>query len=62
MLIPASNDAILGRDEVVAGLRAVEAACDKFRHTHLLAVFYVTTGGLREGFDEARSRWSSRGG
>lgn len=36
MLNPGTNDAIIGRDDVVAALRAVEAACDQFRHTHLL--------------------------
>jgi len=26
----------VGKEAVAAGLRAVEAACDEFRHTHLL--------------------------
>jgi hypothetical protein len=33
---PATDDPVVGRDSVAAGLRAVEAACDEFRHTHLL--------------------------
>lgn len=37
MLNPATDDPVVGRDAVAAALRAVEAACDEFRHTHLLA-------------------------
>ena len=37
MLNPATDDPIIGKDAVAAALRAVEAACDAFRHTHLLA-------------------------
>jgi hypothetical protein len=33
---PATDDPVVGRDSVAACLRAVEAACDEFRHTHLL--------------------------
>jgi hypothetical protein len=33
---PATDDPAVGKDAVAAGLRAVEAACDEFRHTHLL--------------------------
>jgi hypothetical protein len=36
MLDPATDDPIIGKDAVAAALRAVEAACDAFRHTHLL--------------------------
>jgi hypothetical protein len=36
MLNPASDDPIIGKDAVAAALRAVEVACDAFRHTHLL--------------------------
>lgn len=36
MLNPATDDAVVGRDAVARALRAVEAACDEFRHTHLL--------------------------
>ena len=36
MLNPATDDPIVGRDAVAAALRAVAAACDAFRHTHLL--------------------------
>ena len=37
MLNPATDDTVVGQEAVAAGLRAVEAACDEFRHTHLLA-------------------------
>ncbi len=37
MLNPATDDPIVGKGAVAAALRAVEAACDAFRHTHLLA-------------------------
>ncbi|MDQ6806047.1 MAG: nuclear transport factor 2 family protein [Actinomycetota bacterium] len=37
MLTPATDDPVVGQDAVAAALRAVEAACDEFRHTHLLA-------------------------
>jgi hypothetical protein len=33
---PATDDPAVGKDAVAAGLLAVEAACDEFRHTHLL--------------------------
>jgi hypothetical protein len=36
MLNPASDEPIVGRDAVIAALRAVEGACDEFEHTHLL--------------------------
>ena len=36
MLNPASDDPVIGRAAVTAALRAVEGACDRFRHTHLL--------------------------
>lgn len=36
MLNPASDDPVIGRGAVADALRAVEAACDQFRHTHLL--------------------------
>ncbi|HWF34734.1 MAG TPA: nuclear transport factor 2 family protein [Solirubrobacteraceae bacterium] len=44
MLNPASDDPVIGRDAVAAALRAVEGACDAFRHTHLL----VETDGVGE--------------
>lgn len=37
MLNPASDDPLVGKGAVTAALRAVEQACDEFRHTHLLA-------------------------
>lgn len=37
MLNPATNDPVVGRESVAAALRAVEAGCDEFRHTHVLA-------------------------
>jgi hypothetical protein len=37
MLNPATDDPVIGRDAVAGALRAVEAACDDFRHTHLLS-------------------------
>ncbi len=37
MLNPATDDPVVGRDAVADALRAVEAACDQFQHTHLLA-------------------------
>jgi hypothetical protein len=37
MLNPATDDPIVGRDAVAVALRAVEGACDEFRHTQLLA-------------------------
>jgi hypothetical protein len=37
MLNPATDDPIVGRNAVATALRAVEAACDEFHHTHLLA-------------------------
>ena len=36
MLNPATDDPVIGKDAVAAALRAVETACDAFRHTHLL--------------------------
>jgi len=36
MLKPASAEAVSARDAVAAALRDVNAACDEFRHTHLL--------------------------
>ena len=36
MLNPATDDPVVGRDAVAGALAAVEAACDAFRHTHLL--------------------------
>ncbi len=36
MLNPASDEPIVGRESVAAALRAVDGACDEFRHTHLL--------------------------
>lgn len=36
MLNPASDEPVVGREPVAAALRAVDAACDEFRHTHLL--------------------------
>jgi hypothetical protein len=37
MLSPATDDPITGAEAVADALRAVEAACDEFQHTHLLA-------------------------
>jgi hypothetical protein len=34
---PATDDPVVGSQAVAAALRAVEAACDEFDHTHLLA-------------------------
>lgn len=36
MLNPGSEEPVSGRDAVAAALRAVDAACDEFSHTHLL--------------------------
>jgi hypothetical protein len=36
MLNPVTDDPVSGREPVAAALRAVEAACDEFRHTHVL--------------------------
>jgi limonene-1,2-epoxide hydrolase len=36
MLNPASDEPVNGREAVAAALRDVDAACDEFRHTHLL--------------------------
>ena len=47
MLNPATDDPIRGKDAVAAALGAVEAACDEFRHTHLLA---EAAGGSRPVF------------
>ncbi len=37
MLNPATDDPLVGHEAVAGALRAVEEACDEFRHTHLLA-------------------------
>jgi ketosteroid isomerase-like protein len=37
MLNPGSDVPVVGREAVAAALRAVDAACDRFQHTHLLA-------------------------
>lgn len=37
MLNPATDDPVVGKEAVAAALRAVETACDEFRHTHLLS-------------------------
>jgi len=37
MLNPATDDPVVGQEAVANALRAVEAACDQFQHTHLLA-------------------------
>ncbi len=37
MLNPATDEPIRGREAVARALRAVEEACDEFRHTHMLA-------------------------
>lgn len=37
MLNPATDDQVVGQQSVADALRAVEAACDEFCHTHLLA-------------------------
>jgi SnoaL-like domain len=34
---PATDDPVVGREAVNDALRAVESACDEFRHTHLLS-------------------------
>jgi hypothetical protein len=36
MLNPATDEPVSGREAIAAALRAVEAACDEFRHTRLL--------------------------
>jgi len=36
MLNPATDDPVVGKAAVADALRAVEAACDQFQHTHLL--------------------------
>lgn len=36
MLNPATDEPVVGRDAVAAALRAVDTACDEFRHTDLL--------------------------
>jgi hypothetical protein len=36
MLNPAAEEPVVGREPVAAALRAVDSACDEFRHTHLL--------------------------
>ena len=59
MLNPANDDPVVGQAAVADALRAVEAACDRFQHTHLLAdtssdratlyglVFEMTVGDAR---------------
>lgn len=37
MLNPGTDDPVVGRESVAGALRAVNAACDDFRHTHLLS-------------------------
>jgi hypothetical protein len=37
MLNPATDEPLIGRELVAAALHAVDAACDEFQHTHLLA-------------------------
>lgn len=37
MLNPVTDDPLVGHEAVAGALRAVEEACDEFRHTHLLA-------------------------
>lgn len=37
MLTPGGDEPVVGRESVAGALRAVEAACDEFRHTHLLS-------------------------
>ncbi len=37
MLNPATDDPVVGKEAVASALAAVEAACDDFRHTHLLS-------------------------
>lgn len=37
MLNPANDDPVVGQAAVADALRAVDAACDQFQHTHLLA-------------------------
>lgn len=37
MLNPGTDDPVVGREAVAGALRAVEAGCDEFRHTHLMA-------------------------
>jgi hypothetical protein len=36
MFNPATDNPVVGKDSVAGALRAVELACDEFRHTHLL--------------------------
>jgi hypothetical protein len=37
MLNPVTDEPLVGKPAVAGALRAVEAACDEFRHTHLLS-------------------------
>lgn len=49
MLNPGTDDPVVGRDAVAGALRAVDAACDEFRHTQILrgqAVGGVSLVGL----------------
>lgn len=54
MLNPASDEPVVGRDSVAAALRAVDAACDEFRHTHLLVDLMNGTNSLFGLVFEAR--------
>lgn len=51
---PATDDPVAGSDAVAAALRAVEAACDEFRHTHLLVDTASSVGPLYGLVFEAR--------
>lgn len=46
MLNPATDDPVVGKDAVAAALRAVETACDEFRHTHLLVEMPTSEASL----------------
>ena len=37
MLNPATDDPVVGQQSDAGALRAVDAACDEFQHTHLLS-------------------------
>lgn len=54
MLNPASDERVNGRDAVTAALRAVDAACDEFSHTHLLVDTATDKGPLYGLVFEAR--------
>ena len=51
---PATDDPVTGSEAVAAALRAVEAACDEFRHTHLLVDASSSGGPLFGLVFEAR--------